>query len=111
MGEAERRGVRLTVPDPVGATYLLQAAPSGYVQWSRSGYQGPIGWIAHELGTKVVNRMVFRGGWTVTVWKGDRVAPKRTKVIKRRFATDAAAITAVHEVEAAIKESGRPPTV
>ena len=101
--------MRLNVPDPAGGTYLLQAAPSGYVQWSRGGYQGPIGWIVHEVGSKVVNRMIFRGGWTVTVWKGDRIAPRRTTVIKRRFPTDTAAIAAVHEVEAVIKESGKPP--
>jgi hypothetical protein len=108
MGEAERRGVQLTVADSAGGSYLLQAAPSGYVQWSRGGYQGPIGWIVHEVGTKVVNRVIFRGAWTVTVWKGDHIAPKRAKVIKRRFPTDTAAITAVHEVEATIKASGRP---
>jgi hypothetical protein len=25
-----------------------KAAPSGCVQWSRGGYQGPIGWVVHE---------------------------------------------------------------
>ena len=109
MGDAERRGVRVKLPDSAGGIYLLQAAPSGYVQWSRGGYQGPIGWIVHEVGIKVVNSMIFRGGWTVTVWKGDGIAPRRTKVIKRRFPTDSKAIAAMHQVEAAIKESGKPP--
>lgn len=109
MGEAERRGVQLTLPNSAGGTYLLRAAPSGYVQWSRGGYQGPIGWIVHEVGTKVVNRVIFRGGWTVTVWTGDRIAPMRTTVLKRRFPTAGAAIAAAHEIRAAIKESGTLP--
>jgi hypothetical protein len=62
-----------------------------------------------EVGTKVVNPVIFRRGWTVTVRRSDQLAPKRTTVIKSRFPSDTAAVVAVHEVEAAIKESGKPP--
>ena len=53
--------------------------------------------------------VIFRRGWTVTVWKGDWIAPKRTTVLKRRYPTDSAAVAAVHELEAVIRESGKLP--
>ncbi len=55
---AWRRGVQRRVSDPAGRQYLLQAAPSGYVQWSVYTVQGPLEYFWHTLGTALA-RVVF----------------------------------------------------
>ena len=91
-------GVRRRMPGPYGSTYLLQAAPSGFVEWSYLTAQGPFGWATHVLSTRVVNRLIFQGGWTVVVWRGDDLAPKRRTVSKRRYPTRLAAVAALDEL-------------
>ena len=104
------RGVRRELKDPNSLTYMLQAAPSGYVQWSRGGYQGPVGLLVHTVVTWLVNRLVFRGGWTLVAWQGDWIARKRTTVVKRRYPTQAQAIEAWEDLAATIVRSGPPVT-
>jgi hypothetical protein len=105
-----RRGVRREVKDPGGQKYLVQAAPSGYVQWSRGGIQGPVGFVMHTAVTWLLYRVVFRGGWTVIVWRGDWVARKRTTVVKRRYRTKVEAIAAWEDLTTTITRSGPPET-
>jgi hypothetical protein len=104
-----RRGVRRKLTDPSGNTYLVQAARSGFVEWSRGGYQGLPGFVVHTSVTWLVNRLVFAGGWTVVVWKGDQIAPKRNTVWKRRYRSQAEAVAALENVAATIARSGQPP--
>ncbi len=105
---SHRRGVRRELTDPDGRTYMVQAAPSGYVQWSRGGAQGPVGFVVHTVVTWLLNRLVFRGGWTLTAWQGDWIARKRTTVVKRRYPTHAQAIEAWEDLAATIVRSGPP---
>ena len=72
--------MRRTLTDPAVRTYLAQVARSGYVEWSRLGPQPPMGFVVHTVATFLVNRLVFWGGWTVVVWQGDAIAPKRRTV-------------------------------
>jgi hypothetical protein len=102
-----RRGLQRRVTDPAGQQYLLQAAPSGYVSWSVYTIQGPVEYLWWKLGTAVA-RVGFRGGWTLTVWQGDAIAPKRTRVRKVRYPDRAAALAAFDEVAAEIPRRGLP---
>jgi hypothetical protein len=68
------------------------------VEWSYLTAQGPIGWAVHVFTTRVVNRLLFQGGWTVVVWRGDDLAPKRRTVVKRRYPTRPAAVEALDEL-------------
>ena len=45
---SHRRGVRRELTNPDGRTYMVQAAPSGYIQWSRGGYQDPVSFAVHR---------------------------------------------------------------
>ena len=92
-------GAHRKLKDPAGKAYVVQAARSGFVAWSRGGAQGPVGWVVHTIGTGLVNRLV---------WQGDDIAPKRTKVWKRRYRTQAAAVEAVEDLAATIARSGLP---
>ena len=100
--DTHKRGVRRRRTDPYGKTYLLQAARSGFVEWSYLTAQGPIGWALHTSTTWLANRLVFRGGWTVVAWQGDDLAPKRRTVLKRRYRNQEAAIAALDELAANI---------
>ena len=108
--DTPKRGVRRRTTDPHGKNYLLQAARSGFVEWSYLTAQGPIGWALHTSTTWLVNRLVFRGGWTVVAWQGDDLAPKRRTVLKRRYRNQEAAIAALDELAATIARSGPPST-
>jgi hypothetical protein len=94
--------------DPSGRRYLLQAAPSGFVAWSGITAQSVTGWALHTCGTYLVNRLVFRGGWTVTAWQGDEIAPKRRRVHRRRCRTQAEAVVAMNELAVGIARTGLP---
>ena len=78
------------VADPDGRAHLIQAAPSGYLRWSTYTVQSPIAWLWHVSGRWLVNVLVFRGGWTVVVYRGDAIAPMRTRLVKYRHRTPAA---------------------
>jgi hypothetical protein len=95
--DPKNRGERRRLTDPSGKAYLLQAAPSGYVEWPTYGRQGVIGLVVNSGGGYLANRLIFRGGWTVVVWQGDDVAPKRTTVSKRRYRSQAEATVAMDE--------------
>jgi hypothetical protein len=100
--------MRRDVVAPDGRTYLVQAAPSGFVQWSRGGVQGPLDFLVHTAVSRLLHRLVFRGGWTLVVWQGDRVAPMRTRVVKRRYPDEATALEAWEELAATVARSGLP---
>lgn len=100
VGRRVGGGAHRKLKDPAGKAYVVQAARSGFVAWSRGGAQGPMGWVVHRIGTGLVNRLVFRGGWTVVVWQGDDIAPKRTRLWKQRYRTQAAAVDAVEDLAA-----------
>ena len=102
------RGQRRNLTDPAGTTYLAQAARSGFIQWPLGGAQGPMGWAVHTIATFLVNRLVFSGGWTVVVWQGDDIAPKRRTVVKRRYRTATAAIEALNDLAVTIVRYGLP---
>jgi hypothetical protein len=102
------RGVRRSVTDPAGKTYLVQVAPSGFVQWSRGGAQGAVGFVVHTIGTWLVNRLVFWGGWSVVVYQGDEIAPQRRKLQTRRYRTKDAAVEAAKDLETTIARIGPP---
>jgi hypothetical protein len=105
-----RQGVRRQVAGPDGQVYLIQAAPSGFVQWSRGSAQGPVGFAVHMVVTWLLHRLVFRGGWTVVVWQGDRVARMRTTVEKRRYPDRASALAAWEGLASTVARSGPPTT-
>jgi hypothetical protein len=104
------RGFRRKVTGPSGKTYLVQVAPSGFVQWSRGGVQGPVEWLIHALGTTLVNRLVFRGGWSVVVWEGDDMAPQRKKILTRRYRSEQEATEALEHLALTISRTGPPDT-
>jgi hypothetical protein len=106
---ARRRGMQRRVTDPAGQQYLLQAAPSGYVSWSVYTVQGPVEYLWWKLGMAVA-KVGFRGGWTLTVWRGDAIAPKRTRVRKVRYPDAPQAIAAFEEAAAEIARAGLRPT-
>lgn len=64
--------------------------------------------MLQTAGTWLVNRLIFRRGWTVVAWQGDNLAPKRTKVLKRRFRDPQAAVAALDDLAATIARSGPP---
>jgi hypothetical protein len=105
-----RRGVQREVAGPDGRKYLVQAVPSGYVEWSPGAAQGPIGLVLHTVVTWVLHRLVFRGGWTVVAWQRDRFAPKRTRVVRHRYPDQSRALEAYGELVATIGRTGPPPT-
>ena len=105
-----RRGVRREVEGPDGLTFLVQAAPSGLVPWSRGTPQGPVGFVVHTVATWLLYRLVFRGGWTVVAWRGDWVARRRTTVVKRRYPDRAGALAAWEDLASTIARTGPPPT-
>ena len=100
------RGVYQRVTDPTGTKYLLHAVPSGYLGFSVYMAQGPVEALIQTVGVKVVNRLVFRGGWTVLAWRSDANAPKRERVHKERFATRADALASFERLAAMIGRSG-----
>jgi hypothetical protein len=102
------RGVRRSVTDPAGKKYLVQVAPSGFVQWSRGGAQGPIEWVVHTIVTWLVNRLIFWGGWSVVVYRGDEIAPQREKILTRRYRTKVSAVEAMKDLEIIIARVGPP---
>lgn len=65
-----------------------------------------IGWAGHALVTFLVNRLVFFGGWTVTVWLGDRVAAKRTVVRKERYRSEQEALDVLERYRTTIASEG-----
>jgi hypothetical protein len=102
------RGVRLPVTDPAGKKYLVQVARSGFVQWSRGGVQGPVEWVVHTVVTWLVNRLIFWGGWSVVVYRGDELGPQREKILTRRYRTKEAAVEAMKDLEIIIARVGPP---
>jgi hypothetical protein len=105
---SRNRSIRRSVGGPDGSGYVLQAAPSGFIEWSPAGYQPLIGWFGHVVGTTLVNRLVFRGLWTLVVWRGDAIAPKRTTVHKQRYRTRAEATAALEDLARTIPRRGLP---
>jgi hypothetical protein len=105
-----RRGVQREVAGPEGRKYLVQAVPSGYVEWSPGAAQGPVGLVVHQAVTWLLHRLVFRGGWTVVVWQGDWVARMRTTVVKRRYPDQASALAAWEGLASTVARSGPPTT-
>jgi hypothetical protein len=106
--DSKRRGVRRTVRDPAGRAYIVQAAPTGYVEWPTYGRQGVIGLVVNSGGGYLVNRLIYGGGWSMVIWQGDDTAPKRNKVVKRRYRTPAEATAAVDEAADLIARGERP---
>src|SRR6478672_11555407 len=106
----KKTGVRRRLTGRGGETYLLQAARSGFVQWSYLAPQSVAGWVLHSGGTALVNRLVFRGGWTVVVWQGDEFAPMRRTVLKRRYRTRQEALAGLEDLAVTINLSGPPLT-
>lgn len=100
------RGAYQRVTDPIGATYLLHAAPSGHLDFSVYVPQGGVELLVQTIGAKIVNRLFFRGGWTVIAWRSDIYAPKRERVHKERFASKAEALSAFDGLVATISKSG-----
>jgi hypothetical protein len=54
------------------------------------------------IGVKIVNRVIFRGGWTVLAWRSDIYAPKRERVHKQRFPSQAEAVAAFDQLVATL---------
>jgi hypothetical protein len=107
-GAAWRRArIRQSVPAPSGKTYLLQVAPSGFVQWSRGGVQGPIEWL-YTRWVSLVNRLVFWGSWSVVAWEGDEIAPQRKKILTRRFRSEQEATDSLETLATTITRAGPP---
>jgi hypothetical protein len=96
------------VTDPSGETYLVQVARSGFVQWSRGGVQGPVEWVVHTVGTWLVNRLIFWGGWSVVVYRGDEIAPRREKILTRRYRNKEQAVEAMKDLQITISRVGPP---
>ena len=99
-------GVYQRIIDPAGTTYLLHAVPSGYLGFSVYIPQGLIEALIQTVGVKIVNRLVFRGGWTLLAWRSDAYAPKRERVHKERFAGQAEAVAAFDRLVVTIRRSG-----
>lgn len=93
------------VTGPSGRSHLLQAAPSGYVEWPTYAQQTIGAFVVHGLGMRLA-RLAFRGGWTPTVWRGDDIAPKREKVRKVRYGSAADAIAALEALAEEIDSAG-----
>jgi hypothetical protein len=101
------RGTYERVADPAGTTYLLHAVPSGHLGFSVYMAQGPLEFLIQTCGTKIVNRLVFRGGWTLLAWRSDVYAPKRERMHKERFATKEEALAAFDRLAVTIRGHGR----
>jgi hypothetical protein len=100
------RGVYQRITDPAGTRYLVHAVPSGYLGFSPYVPQGPIESLIQTVGVKIVNRVMFRGGWTLLAWRSDVYAPKRERVHKEHFASQAEALAAFDRLVATIRRSG-----
>jgi hypothetical protein len=100
------KGVYQRLTDPEGTRYLLHAVPSGYLGFSVYMPQGPVEALIQAFGVKVVNRLVFRGAWTLLAWRSDAYAPKRQRLHKERFATQAEAVAAFDRMADTIRRSG-----
>jgi hypothetical protein len=100
------KGVYQRLTDPDGTRYLLHAVPSGHLGFSVYMPQGPIEALIQTFGVKVVNRLVFRGGWTLLAWRSDVYAPKRQRLHKERFASRAEAEAAFDRMADTIRRSG-----
>lgn len=94
------------VTDPLGTDHLLHAAPSGYLSFSVHVPQGPVVALMQAFGARIVNRVVFGGGWTLQVWRSDAYAPKRERLHKERFASRAEAVAAFDRMAVTIRRSG-----
>jgi len=106
MMTTSERGRYWRVTDPAGRAHLIQAAPTGTMSWSVHMPQGPIGWLGHAVGTRLINVLIFRRGWTVVVWQGDAIAPKRTRSLKHRHPTMDAAVAEAEQLAREIPGSG-----
>ena len=100
------RGVYQRLTDSDGTRYLLHAVPSGYLGFSVYMPQGALEALIQTVGVKVVNRLVFRGGWTLLAWRSDAYAPKRQRLHKERLACRAEAEAAFDRMADAIRRSG-----
>ena len=100
------RGVYRRVTDPTGTRYLMHAVPSGHLGFSAYMPQGPVEALIQTVGVKIVNRVIFRGGWTLLVWRSDAYAPKRERVHKERLASQGEAVAAFDRLAATIRRSG-----
>ena len=89
-----------------GTSYLLHAVPSGYLGSSVHVPQGPVEALIQTFGAGIVNRVVFRGGWTLLVWRSDVYAPKRERLHKERFSGRAEAVAALDRTAVTIRRSG-----
>jgi hypothetical protein len=101
-----RRGIYQRITDPTGTKYLLHAVPSGCLGFSVYTAQGPIEAVVQTIGATIVNRLVFRGGWTVFAWRSDAYAPKRERLHEERFATKAEALAAFDRLVALAAGTG-----
>jgi hypothetical protein len=84
----------------------LHAVPSGYLGFSVYMVQGPVEALVQTFGVKIVNRLFFRGGWTLLAWRSDAYAAKRERVHKERFAGEAEAVAAFERMADTIGRSG-----
>jgi hypothetical protein len=104
--DARSRGRYERVTDPAGTRYLLHAVPSGYLGFSVYMVQGPVEALVQTFGVKIVNRLFFRGGWTLLAWSSDAYAAKRERVHKERFAGEAEAVAAFERMADTIGRAG-----
>ncbi len=104
--DTRSKGVYQRLTDPDGTRYLLHAVPSGYLGFSVYMPQGAIEALIQTFGVKVVNRLVFGGGWTLLAWRSDTYAPKRQRLHKERFACRAEAEAAFDRMADTIRRSG-----
>ena len=98
------RGTYKRVTNATGTTYLLQVVPSGYLQWSVYIPQNLPGLLWQTLGAKLANLLVFRGSWTVAAWRSDAYAPKRERLHKERYPSQAEAVAAFDRLAATLSE-------
>ena len=96
------RGAYQRVTDPSGTSYLLQVAPSGYLQWSVYIPQNLPGLLWQTVGTRLANLLVFRGSWTVIAWRSDACAPKRERLHKERYPSGTEAVAAYDRLAATL---------
>jgi hypothetical protein len=80
--------------------------PSGHLGFAVYVPQGPVEALIQTFGVKVVNRLVYRGGWTLLAWRSDEYAPKRQRLHKERFANRAEAVAAFERMADTIRRSG-----
>jgi hypothetical protein len=96
------QGAYQRVTDPSGTTYLLQVAPSGYLQWSVYIPQNLPGLLWQTAGAKLANLLVFRGSWTVIAWRSDVYAPKRERLHKERYPSRTEAVATFDRLAATL---------